>query len=235
MRIRPYGDQGLIIEFEAERSLQTHKKVTSIFEALHKNLLEGVYNIIPAYHSLVISFDALIVSFDVVQRWVNQAYATNKKSNTPNVAYKLPVCYDTSFGFDQISIADRLDLTIDKMIELHVGIDYRIYCIGFMPGFTYLGYLQDPLVGKRLDIPRTIVPKGSVGIAGLQTGIYPADLPGGWEIIGRCPIPTFLPELVEPFPFKIGDSFCFYKISKEEYECWNQKDWMKEDYQQFLV
>ncbi len=235
MRIRPYGDQGALIEFEDSISVEVHDKVTTLYQQLTFNLLTGVHDIIPAYHSLTVCFNPSLLNYQEVEKWILEDFTKKQSAPINSCTYRLPVCYDLAYGLDLDTVSNRLDLTSDEIIQLHIQKIYRLYCIGFMPGFTYLGKLEPPLVGKRLESPRTKVPDGSVGIAGEQTGIYPADLPGGWEIVGKCPVPTFLPELKDPFPFKVGDNIQFYPIEIEEFKLLKQKDWTTEKYTQFLV
>ncbi|MCL4124596.1 UNVERIFIED_CONTAM: hypothetical protein GTU68_025850 [Idotea baltica] len=129
----------------------------------------------------------------------------------------IPVCYDRQFGLDLDHLAKTRGLSHSDIIRLHTGREYQVFMLGFLPGFVYLGNSHDSLVFGRRPEPRLRVPASSVGLAGNQTGIYPSEAPGGWQIIGRTPIPIFLPTNDQPFLFNPGDRVRFYDISHSEY------------------
>ena len=128
--------------------------------------------------------------------------------------WKIPVCYDVDFGLDLQETANQLQLSITELIKYHTSPRYTVYGIGFLPGFMYLGGLPHQLEIKRKTTPRLHVPRGSVGLAGRQTGIYPQDSPGGWNIIGKCPIPMFNLKLENPCFVNVGDQVQFYAINR---------------------
>jgi inhibitor of KinA len=131
---------------------------------------------------------------------------------------KIPVCYDLSFAPDLVSLAEQHQLTTDKVIQLHTGKNYRVFMIGFLPGFAYMGSVDEKINTPRLSKPRTLVPAGSVGIAGEQTGIYPFDSPGGWQLIGKTPVQMFSASRDLPCYLQPGDEVQFYPITLSEYE-----------------
>ena len=147
-------------------------------------------------------------------RWHSEMVRSKK---TERFLWTLPICYDPEFGFDLHEVSKNLGFTIDELIEKHTTNTYTVYGIGFLPGFMYLGGLPPELIIERKKEPRIKVPKGSVGLAGRQTGIYPQDSPGGWNIIGNCPIPIFDVDKEEPCFVKVGDKIRFESITKAEY------------------
>ncbi len=130
---------------------------------------------------------------------------------------KIPVCYCEQFGEDLAFVAKHAGMSTDEVIRLHSGTDYLIYMLGFLPGFAYLGGLDKRLVTPRLESPRTLIPQGSVGIGGEQTGIYPIASPGGWQLIGRTPVRPYDAKRQPPILYNAGDYIRFVPISLEEY------------------
>ncbi len=131
---------------------------------------------------------------------------------------EIPVCYGGSFGPDLSFVAEHGKITEEEVIRIHSSRDYRIYMLGFLPGFPYLGGMDERIFTPRLNSPRTRIPAGSVGIGGEQTGIYPMDSPGGWQLIGRTPYRLFKPEQVRKPLYEAGDSIRFVPINQEEYK-----------------
>ena len=129
----------------------------------------------------------------------------------------MPVCYSGEFGPDLADVAAFGGITEAETVRLHTSRTYRVFMLGFSPGFTYMGSVDGRIAAPRLSAPRVRVPAGSVGIAGVQTGIYPAPTPGGWQIVGRTPLKPFDLERPEPFLFKPGDAVQFYAIEPSEY------------------
>lgn len=234
MRIRPFGECGALIEFDSEVSPFVHDRVTKLYKMLAKERIVGINNMIPAYHSITISFDHRL-TFTALEESIKRATISAETEDSPVKTFKMPVCYDPEFGIDQRQVASRLGLIPEEVITIHHSHTYRLFCIGFIPGFLYLGSLPTELTGKRLKEPRKSVPAGSVGIAGQQTGIYPASSPGGWEVLGRCPVPTFLPYSTRPVPFEVGDSIEFFPVSRKEYEEWRNRKWDEEQYQNLVA
>jgi inhibitor of KinA len=131
---------------------------------------------------------------------------------------RVPVCYGGVLGPDLARVAEFGGMSEADAVRLHTDTRYRVFMLGFLPGFAYLGLVHPRIATPRLTTPRTRVPRGSVGIAGLQTGIYPADTPGGWQIVGRTPMRPFDDRRDEPFLFAAGDAVEFYPIDQPEYD-----------------
>ena len=186
---------------------------------LKKHLLEPGWELIPVYHSLTLINRMKEVNvaelIGVLPKW----YAQRKGKRSPRTRHwVLPVCYDTEFAPDLEEVSERLGMAPEELIEAHTAQPYRVYGIGFLPGFLYLGGIPERLKLTRRDEPRLHVAAGSVGLAGEQTGIYPQTSPGGWHIIGSCPVPLFVPEKNPPCVVAPGDQIRFKAISRAEYD-----------------
>jgi len=215
----PYGEEALLINFEQEIEETIHQQVIALKTAIEQAQLPGISFLIPAYCSLTVGYDpekldyyTLCVLIKNLETSVPQAkdYQTRK--------LLIPVCYDIEFGVDLVDLATEKQLTIQEIIKLHTTTLFRVHMLGFLPGFAYMGKLPDPLVCARKTTPRLRVRALSVGLAGHQTGIYPSEAPGGWQIIGRTPLPIFDTRKKQPFLFQAGDQVQFKAIVKEEYD-----------------
>lgn len=183
---------------------------------------------VPAYSSLTIFYDSLSArkkmpgfasASGAVTNYLEKAAENTGKavSQKPKLV-KIPVCYDLEFAPDLENISKIKKLSIDEVISIHSSAIYRVFMLGFLPGFAYMGEVDKRLVMPRLETPRTKVEKGSIGIAGAQTGIYPLESPGGWQIIGRTPLDMFTPREVRLTLLESGDSVKFYPITKQEFK-----------------
>ena len=222
-RIYEIHDQALTIEFATFISEGSHMKVMHLHTLINEHPFNGFIESVPAYGSITIYFDKGISSEEVklyVTDILEKHLRSNSSIETASSSNKhiIPVCYDPSYGLDIITIAEEKHLSVDEIITMHTGQTYRVYMIGFVPGFAYMGTLPSALETKRKNIPRLAVPKGSVAIAGLQTGIYPSTIPGGWNILGRTPISLF-DKTKKPCSFlNAGDLVQFQSITKEAFE-----------------
>lgn len=215
---RHVGDRGLLVEFSAEIDLETNQKIHAFCRALEDALPEGIIEIIPSYRSLVLVYEPLVVDLPELQEKLVILYGEVESATGSNTEIvEIPVCYGGEFGEDLEQVATHNGLSVDEVISLHSEMLYPVYMIGFTPGFPYLGGLSDKLHTPRLATPRTLVPAGSVGIANNQTGIYPIDSPGGWQLIGRCPYKLFDPLRSNPFLIKAGDHLRFIPVSRQDF------------------
>jgi len=222
-RIYAIHDRALTIEFSSSISEEINLLVMRLHASLEEKSFDGFIESVPAYSSLTVYFNE-DVSIKKVETTLLEYYneiitsSTNNSNPIESVKHIIPVCYDSSYGLDIVAVAEENNLSIDEIIKLHTTQLFRVYMIGFVPGFAYMGTLPAILETKRKNVPRLEVPKGSVGIAGLQTGIYPATIPGGWNILGRTPISLF-DKTKEPCSFlRAGDLVQFQPITKEEFE-----------------
>ena len=216
-------DQALTIEFSTIISDTSHFKVMQLHALINEHPFNGFIESVPAYSSLTIYFNEEMPSQEVKTYVIQllEKYAdlfSLLTDNTSSTTYIIPVCYDPSFGLDIIAVAEEKNLSVDEIIAMHTSQTFRVYMIGFVPGFAYMGTLPAILETKRKNVPRLEVPKGSVAIAGVQTGIYPATIPGGWNILGRTPINLF-DKTKEPCSFlQAGDLVQFQSITKKAFE-----------------
>lgn len=218
----PCGDYAVTIELGDKIDVTIHQQVMTLFVFLKSLHIKGVKDIIPAYHSVTVIYDIVALSenlkkatvYELVCAQLEEAVTSLKPSALQtNKLVRIPVCYDSQFAPDLESLATLHSINIEEVIRLHTSKKYRVYMLGFLPGFTYMGIVDPKIWTPRKEQPRTHVPAGSVGIAGEQTGIYPFDSPGGWQIIGRTPIAMFSSENENPCYVAPGDEVEFYPIS----------------------
>lgn len=227
-QIHPLGDQGLCITWgDNKPDERLNARVLAFHTHLLRENLPGILDIVPAYCSLSIVYDApkllrlfpTQAPFEYMREKVEQQLQNwTASGDIQGRALKIPVCYDLSLAPDLASLATRNGLDVAEIIHLHTSREYRVYMLGFLPGFPYMGEVDARIAAPRLASPRLSVPAGSVGIAGQQTGIYPLDSPGGWNIIGCTPLRMFDPENPDPVLLRPGDRVRFVEISKVEFE-----------------
>jgi len=218
-RFLPFGDTALLVEFGDTISSATNRKVVALSEAVQNTNVRGVEELVPTYRSLLIRYDPLRVSYEQLVFRVKDLAETLPSQVTGAVGREvvIPVVYGGQNGPDLAYVARFHKLSEEQVIRLHSEKEYRVYMIGFVAGFPYLGEVADEVATSRLETPRLKVPAGSVGIAENQTGIYPCEAPGGWQIIGRTPFRLFNPSCDPPALLKPGDLVKFKPISEKEY------------------
>jgi KipI family sensor histidine kinase inhibitor len=219
-RYLPFGDSALLVEFGNNIDPETNQKVISLDRIIQKTKIEGVEELVPTYRSLLIRYNPLKIDYETLVSHVKTLENTLKKTKlkTESRNIVIPVVYGGEYGPDLEYVAERHGLTREKVIELHSERQYRVYMIGFVAGFPYLGEVTDEISTPRLETPRLRVPAGSVGIAEKQTGVYPCEAPGGWRIIGRTPLKLFNPSWQPPALLKSGDAVRFKPISETEFK-----------------
>ncbi|HZH64759.1 MAG TPA: 5-oxoprolinase subunit PxpB [Flavisolibacter sp.] len=222
--ISPLGDSALLIYFRNKIDDAINKKVLSIFNRLQKLSLPEITDLIPAYSSLAICYDVAALhqknatAFDTMKNLLEPILeAADGQSLFTTRQMKIPVCYAKVYAPDLEALAFDKNLLAEEVIGLHLAITYRVYMIGFLPGFAYMGKVDNRIATVRKTAPVNVA-AGSVGIAGEQTGIYPFASPGGWNIIGRTPIKLFDKQNKEPVLLQPGDEITFYSISEDEFE-----------------
>ncbi|MGC0773166.1 MAG: 5-oxoprolinase subunit PxpB [Candidatus Acidiferrum sp.] len=195
-----------------------HEPIRRLLQLMELEPIAGVRNLHPAYCSLLVKFDAVKLRHEELIEVLRGYVARTKKMVLPEPRLvELPVCYGGDYGPDLKDVAEMHGITAERVIELHATTTYTTYFLGFAPGFAYLGQLPEALATPRLASPRKFVPKGSVGIAGSQTGVYPISTPGGWRLLGRTPLVMFRPEREEMSLLSIGDRVHFVPISREQF------------------
>lgn len=211
-----FGDKAILVEWPSlidesilNDILSFKKRIVDHFEAIE---------VVSAYNSLTVIF-LKPINFKSIETELRKVYNTNTHSiPEEKKLWKIPVCYDEEFGIDLNDFSKEKKRTIEQIIKLHTSTIYTVYCIGFLPGFMYLGGLNEKLFHPRRVEPRLKIPKGSVGIGGKQTGVYPKESPGGWNIIGNSPVKIFNPNDKNPCKINVGDKVQFYEISKAQHE-----------------
>jgi len=212
------GDRGILIEFPQEISEKTLQSILDTKATLSKINLEQKVEITNTYNSILISYPLTIRDVYSELNRVSEALGTtNISKNINKRIFKIPVCYEAEYAPDLDGVAALKRMKKDEVISLHSTPEYLVYFTGFLPGFLYLGGMDKKITTPRKNIPRKIVEKGSVGIAEDQTGIYPQESPGGWQIIGRTPLDFFNVKNEIPSPFIAGDFVQFYPVSNSEY------------------
>jgi KipI family sensor histidine kinase inhibitor len=217
-RIVAAGDAAFIVELENRIDPGVNEAAIALATAIQTAALPGVRDVVPTYRSVAIHFDPLRTDYDALVARLNTWIGEEERSPVPHGdPFPVPVCYAGEFGPDLAEVAAFAAVSEEEAIRLHTSRIYRVFMLGFMPGFPYMGIVDQRIAVPRLSTPRVRVPVGSVGIAGVQTGIYPVSTPGGWRIIGRTPIRPFDLSRGEPVLFKPGDAVQFYSIDPGEY------------------
>ena len=215
MIILPYGDSALLVNFEQRIDEDINQRVIGLQKILESQ--EGVTFTIPAYCSLTIGFDAAIINAAQLTELIQHQEQTSSDRQL-GTTYTVPVCYEGDFAPDMQEVCELTGLAKEEIIRLHTSTAYRVFMLGFIAGFAYLGKLPEALQCPRKQTPRKVVPQGAVGLAGFQTGIYPADAPGGWQLIGQTPLKTFQPHEKIPVKLQPGDKVQFRAVTEAEYE-----------------
>ncbi len=223
--IFPLGDTALTLDFGNIIREEVNLEIIRLFSAVNSSPLTGMTEAVPAYSSLTIFYDPLLVpkpagmtSFKYMQYKLEDLIRNrNPAEVSPGRSVLIPVCYEEKFGPDLLAMATKTSLSIEEIIQLHTDPEYRVYMMGFIPGFAYMGIVNEKIAFPRKPLPEN-VQAGSVGIAGSQTGIYPLNSPGGWQIIGRTPIKLFDPSEKDPVLLRAGDRIRFYSINSDEFK-----------------
>jgi KipI family sensor histidine kinase inhibitor len=193
-------------------------RVQAAVATLEAALDDVLIDLIPSYASVLILFDPLLTDALQIRRRARRALESlTSFSGIAAREVVLPAYYASEVGADLEHLANRAGLSIEQAIDLHCSCEYRVYAIGFAPGFAYLGQVDERLATPRRATPRACVPRGSVAIADRQTAVYPAESPGGWNLIARCPVRMFDPRARPPMPVAVGDTVRFEAVSRERF------------------
>ena len=223
------SDCSLLVVFGNELTRENHHRVLRLWHTLKGNPFHGLTSVSPAYASLLVRFNPIRITTQRAEAHLREAIRSASTQDgtelPPSRHVRLPVCYHPDLAPDLLPLAERTGLPVDEVIRIHHQVTYQVYFLGFVPGFAYLGEVDSRIAVARHSTARKQLPAGSVGIAGRQTGVYPASLPGGWQIIGRCPQSLFdasngeLNTLLEP-----GDEVSFFPIDRPSFDGWNSQD-----------
>jgi inhibitor of KinA len=226
-KIHFISESAATVDFGSVVDENINKKIIALFHYLYDHPLSGMTEAIPAYASLTVYFDLACLRKKIspgkkVFQWINDELHRLMKDEITSdeinsTLIRIPVCYNGEFGIDLKWMAEQKNISTNDIIQLHCAKQYRVFMLGFLPGFAYMGEVDEKIAIPRKPEPQSIL-AGSVGIAGKQTGIYPLNSPGGWQIIGRTPLKLFDKEKKELCLLKAGDFVEFYSITKDEFE-----------------
>jgi len=217
-RILAAGDQALLIEFGEEIKPAINRRVQAFTKRASQQRISGIGELVPSYCTVLIYYDPLRLSFSQAASWVGEFLSGGsvEVESAPTIK-EVPVLYGGPHGPDIEFVAEHNGISVEEVIRFHTSQTYLVYVVGFSPGFTAMGTVPEKIRAPRLPTPRTRVPAGSVGIGGVQTGIYPVESPGGWRLIGRTPLRLFDLNWTPPSRFQAGDYARFYSISEEKF------------------
>ena len=219
IRILTAGDSSLLIEFGNEISPEINRRIAAVVELMREQHIEGVVDVIPAFCSLLVNYDPRVAGYEKMKKRLEGLVRVDiKVGQVKRKIFEIPVLYGGEYGPDLASIAEHAGISQDEVIAIHSSRDYLIYMLGFLPGFCYLGGLDERIHTPRLSNPRLRIRAGSVGIGGSQTGIYPLDSPGGWQLMGMTPVKTYDPEREIPILVEAGNYIRFVPIDEEQYK-----------------
>ena len=214
----PAGDHAMVVEFGSIIAENINQKVHALAGWIEEKQIEGVVELLPTFRSLMIYYDCHVVSFEQLKRKVSEFDDTKVSAGAEKKKItKVPCCYGARFGSDLHDMEKILGIDKDEIIRIHSSVCYKIYMLGFLPGFVYLGGLDKRIEVPRLSSPRVKINPGSVGIGGNQTGVYPVASPGGWRLIGGTPLDFYDPDREKPILCNAGEYIRFVPIHIDEY------------------
>ena len=213
------GDCSVCVEFGNEISPEINKKIRALKIAVEKSGIEGIVETVPTYRSLLVYYKPEIISFrEISEKFEELMGSLDNIEIPPPTVIEIPVLYGGEMGPDIQNVAEHNGKTVEEVIQIHTSEEYLIYMIGFIAGFPYLGGMSKEIATPRLKSPRVKIDGGSVGIAGEQTGVYPVDSPGGWQLIGRTPLKLYDAEREKPVLLEAGQYIKFKSVTPEEYD-----------------
>ena len=217
--ISPVGDCAISIDFGQVIDPKINRHIRQTIERIQELKLNGITELVPTYCALLIQYDAMLYSYSDICNLMEPLLepSATDDANERVTVIEIPTVYGGEFGPDLGFVASHNNLTEDEVVAIHSGTDYLVYMLGFIPGFTYLGGMDPRIATPRLSSPRTLIPAGSVGIAGAQTGTYPSDSPGGWQIIGRTPVTMYDMSKKQAALLSAGDYVRYVPIDEAKY------------------
>ncbi|MCI9027676.1 MAG: 5-oxoprolinase subunit PxpB [Lawsonibacter sp.] len=219
VRFLTTGDTSLCVEFGNEISPTLNTKIRAFTIALSGSGIPGIVETVPTYRSLMIHYDPEVIRYaPLLDRLRSLLDQLDRVSVPPSEVLEIPVLYGGDVGPDLDFVARHNSKTPEEVVKIHTSAEYLIYMLGFTPGFTYLGGMSQEIAAPRLKNPRVKIPAGSVGIAGSQTGVYPIDSPGGWQLIGRTPVRMYDAGRDKPILPEAGQYIKFYPIDQAEFD-----------------
>ena len=218
LTLRAAGENSLIVYLGDSSDPAVNARVQAAVAALTDALGADLVDLVPSYASILVVYRTFGPGFAVTARRIRRALdSLAPQDSSGGRSITLPVYYAPESGADLEALANRARLSVDEVIDIHSGVEYRVYAIGFAPGFAYLGDVDPRIAAPRLATPRKVVPRGAVAIADRQTAVYPARSPGGWNLIGRCPVKLFDPRATPPMSVSVGDTIRFEPVNRDHY------------------
>ena len=217
--ISPVGDCAISIDFGQAIDPKINRQIRQVIEQIKGLQLDGIVELVPTYCALLVQYDAMVYSYSDICRILEPTLqeSVTDSANELVTIVEIPTVYGGEFGPDLGFVASHNHLSEAEVVSIHSGTDYLVYMLGFIPGFTYLGGMDPRIATPRLSSPRTLIPAGSVGIAGEQTGTYPSDSPGGWQIIGRTPVTMYDMSKEQAALLQAGDYVRYVSIDENEF------------------
>jgi inhibitor of KinA len=224
VRITAAGDSALVVEFDTtgsfnnEPNVDVNARAIALASEVRTAAIEGILDVVPTMHTVGVYFDALKLDAPGLAARLRQAadrFIPEAALEEAGPLHRIPVQYGGAFGPDLADVASMAGLSEQAVVSQHSSPVYRVFMLGFSPGFAYMGPVEASIAVPRRATPRTVVPVGSVAIAGRLTGVYPSESPGGWQLIGRTPVRPFDLNRAQPFLFKAGDRVQFYALKPE--------------------
>ncbi len=213
------SDCSILMEFGNEISKEINARIRDTVAKIKNDNIDGIVEMVPTYRSITINYDPLKLSYgQLVEKLKSYGQVKSDMTSGEVNLIEIPTLYAGEYGPDIANVASNANLSEEEVIKIHAGTDYLVYMLGFLPGFTYLGGLDERIATPRLKSPRLKIAPGSVGIAGTQTGMYPSESPGGWQLIGRTPVKLYNPENDPPVFINSGDYIRYVSITKDEYD-----------------
>jgi len=207
-----------VVELGNSISPHINRVIHDLARAVEGEGIPGVFDLTPSYRSLLVYYDPLVINVSKLRLKLHSLYSSLSEGATGKArVVRVPTLYGGEMGPDLEFVARNSNLTPQEVIEIHSGTDYLVYMLGFSPGYPYLGGMSERIATPRLKTPRTAVPAGSVALAERQTGVYPTETPGGWQILGRTPLKFFDPTRQPPSLVEPGDYIRFVSIDADEY------------------
>lgn len=218
LTIETAGQDAFIIYFAQQTSSEVSAQIQTATHHIRQQMAEIIIDLVPSYASLLVIYDLNRSDSFAIRHQLRQILTHLDATTIPEGnLMTLPVYYSEESGPDLAALARQADLKINDVIQIHQQSEYRVYAIGFAPGFAYLGEVDKRIAAPRLSTPRQKVPRGAVAIADRQTAVYPAASPGGWNLIGRCPTRMFTPDAQPSMPIQVGDRVRFKPIEREQF------------------
>jgi inhibitor of KinA len=211
----PVGENSLTVSFGNRISVGINSRITALKNIIEKNPFPGFVETVPAFSSLTVFYDLITVrknfpefptAFEAVKSYLQKILPKSQNAGeNESRLIEIEFCASDEFALDLEFISETKNLSKQEIIEIFTSVTYRVFMLGFLPGFAYMGEVDERIAASRKETPRLKVPKGSVGIAGNQTGIYPMESPGGWQIMGKTDVELFTPNEKKPAFLQVGD------------------------------